>query len=258
MICHTTTTARGTDGGGYGGQVSNDDDGGHSARMAVTETASDTTALAVVFVWSCLCRGRAADAHARARAPPHPYQTRRNDVATPRTACEPRRCRSGCAIVARAGRVGGGVVGDDHARARTRSSGSDSGVPFSRPLPTGRRCRHLTSVGPPPPPPPRPSSRSPSLSNYKTFTDHEPTTRRPSDGGGGRAVRDGGGITTPCTVKAQGAVFLLLRRSLRSQLRVGMRRRCFVALGAGRSSFFRFSVSCSGVCTRSGLFPPPP
>lgn len=200
--------------------------------------------------------GRQWHARARARAPPHPYQTRRNDVATPRTACEPRRCRSGCAIVARAGRVGGGVVGDDHARARTRSSGSDSGVPFSRPLPTGRRCRHLTSVGPPPPPPAIPRA-PPSLSDYKRFTDHEPTTRRPSDGGGGRAVRDGGGITTPCTVKALGAVFVLLRRSLRSQLRVGMRRRCFVALGAGRSAFFRFLVSFSRARARSGLFPPP-
>ena len=115
-------------------------------------------------------------ARARARAPPHPYQTRRNDVATPRTACEPCRCRSGCAIVARAGRVGGGVVGDDHARARTRSSGSDSGVPFSRPLPTGRRCRHLTSVGPPPPPPAL-HRAPPSLSNYK----HLLTTNRRHD-----------------------------------------------------------------------------
>ena len=116
-------------------------------------------------------------ARARARAPPHPYQTRRNDVATPRTACEPRRCRSGCAIVARAGRVGGGRVGDDHARARTRSSGSDS-TP---------RCRSRVHCPPgdaapsdvrwPASAAPRPSSRPPSLSDYKNFTDHEPMAR---------------------------------------------------------------------------------
>ena len=169
--------------------------------MAVTATASDTTALAVVFVWSCLCRvswsgGRCARARARTtilnttkrrghaadrmRAVPLPQRVR------DRRARRSRRWR-------RRGRLG-------HVRARAFAA-----VAAVAPHPGTvlASTAHRATLSPsdvrwPASAAPRPSSRPPLSLQLQTFTDHEPTTRRPSDGGGGRAVRRrrGCGLTT--------------------------------------------------------------